>query len=248
MGACSVTTERDADYLMKNNYAYTLSLAEYCLKHKIRFIYASSAATYGSGECGYSDDNATSKKLSPLNIYGYSKQAFDLHVLARGWDKLMVGLKFFNVFGPNEYHKGDMQSVAYKAWLELSQGKEFRLFRSHRPDFVDGEQKRDFVWIKDVVQIVLFFLDNAKLHGIFNAGSGKASSFNELLCAVYGALGLAPQLEYTDMPEGLRGRYQYFTEADISKLRQAGYTAPFTPLDEAVREYIQDYLGKERRL
>ena len=244
MGAESSTTERDAEYLMKNNYAYTLALAEYCVQHApaIRFIYASSAATYGGGEHGYGDDDDTCKKLRPLNIYGYSKQAVDLHVLARGWDKHMVGLKFFNVFGPNEYHKGDMQSVAYKAWRELSQGKEFRLFRSHHPDYADGEQKRDFVWIQDVVHVVLFFLDNVHARGIYNVGSGRAAGFNELLRAVYDALGREPRIEYTDMPEGLRERYQYFTKADISKLRQAGYTAPFTPLAEAVREYVREYL------
>ena len=248
MGACSSTTERDADYLMHNNFAYTRALAEYCLAREIRFIYASSAATYGNGEHGYGDDAATSRRLRPLNIYGYSKQAFDLYALARGWDRRMVGLKFFNVFGPNEYHKGDMQSVVYKAWQALRAGEAFRLFRSHRADFADGEQKRDFVWIKDVVRVILFFLDNRNTQGIYNVGSGRAASFNELLRALFGALHMEKQIEYIDMPEHLRARYQYFTEADITRLRNAGYTAPFTPLDEAITEYAREYLGGEAYL
>jgi len=244
MGACSRTTERGADYLMKNNYAYTLALAEYCLERKIRFIYASSAATYGAGEYGYSDESANSERLRPLNMYGYSKQVFDLRAIAEGWEKRIVGLKFFNVFGPNEYHKGEMRSVAHKAWGALSRGENFRLFRSHRPDFADGEQKRDFVWVKDIVNVILFFLERRELAGIYNVGSGKATSFNELLRAVSAALRQEPRPEYIDMPGPLREGYQYFTEADTAKLRSAGYTAPFTPLGAAVREYVQEYLEK----
>jgi ADP-L-glycero-D-manno-heptose 6-epimerase len=256
MGACSSTTECDADYLMKNNYAYSLTLAEFCIKNNIRFIYASSAATYGNGSLGYDDDNETIPLLRPLNIYGYSKHAFDLTVIREGWDTRITGLKFFNVFGPNEYHKGDMRSVVHKAWQTLNAGETFRLFKSHRPDFADGEQKRDFVWIKDVVQVVLFFLAHKNAAGMYNVGSGKASSFNELLRAVgrvcpererpstASAPGGQPQIEYMDMPESLRERYQYFTEAKIGKLARAGYTTPFTPLADAVAEYAQEYLKK----
>ncbi|MDR2734884.1 MAG: ADP-glyceromanno-heptose 6-epimerase [Spirochaetota bacterium] len=244
MGACSSTTETNADYLMQNNYAYTRALAEYCVRHNIRFIYASSAATYGNGEQGWGDDDAATERLRPLNIYGYSKHAFDLSALRQGWDKRMVGLKFFNVFGPNEYHKGEMRSVVHKAYQALLAGQEFRLFRSHRPDIADGEQKRDFLWVKDAVKVILFFLENKNLCGIYNVGSGKASGFNDLLRAVMRAMNISGGIQYADMPPDLRERYQYFTEADITKLRRAGYAEPFTPLDEAIREYILEYLSK----
>lgn len=244
MGACSSTTETNADYLMENNYAWTVSLANWCIKYTIPCVYASSAATYGDGSAGYSDAEATSLQLRPLNIYGYSKQAFDLHVISRGWQKQLVGLKFFNVFGPNEYHKGEMRSVIHKAWQALSAGKEYPLFRSHRQDCADGEQRRDFVWLKDVVKVILFFLDHPDRCGIYNVGSGVASSFNELLTAVYLALNRTPQISYVDMPSHLRERYQYYTCADISRLRQAGYNEPFTPLREAVTEYVAEYLMK----
>jgi len=244
MGACSSTTETDADYLMRNNYAYTRALAEYCVGREIRFIYASSAATYGDGGQGWADDAETTRRLRPLNMYGYSKQAFDLHALRQGWDARMVGLKFFNVFGPNEYHKGDMRSVAHKAYQALLAGQEFPLFRSHRADIADGEQRRDFLWVKDAVQIVLFFLDNKNLCGIYNVGSGRASSFNELLRAIMRAMNISAGIRYADMPPGLRERYQYFTEADITKLRRAGYAEPFTPLADAIAEYVCDYLAR----
>jgi len=244
MGACSSTTETNADYLMENNYAWTVSLAGWCLTHAIRCIYASSAATYGDGSAGYSDDEASCTQLKPLNVYGYSKQAFDLHVINRGWQHRLTGLKFFNVFGPNEYHKGEMRSVIHKAWQSISSGSGYPLFRSHRPDFADGEQRRDFVWLKDVADVILFFLDHPDINGIYNVGSGTASSFNELLSSVYLAMDLAPQIRYVDMPSHLRERYQYYTCADISRLRQAGYTAPFTPLQDAVQEYVREYLMK----
>lgn len=248
MGACSATTETDADYLLENNFRQTADLAGWCLERGIRFIYASSAATYGDGSRGYRDDDATTRTLAPLNMYGYSKQMFDMYALERGWQTGIVGLKFFNVFGPNENHKGDMRSVVNKAHAALVEGRDYPLFRSHRPDFADGEQRRDFVWIKDVVNVVMHFLERPGTNGIFNVGSGHAASFNELLTAVYRALDRTPEISYVDMPQHLRERYQYFTEADLTRLRAAGYNGEFTPLDTAVREYVRDYLAHDTRL
>ncbi len=248
LGACSSTTETDADYLMSNNYAWSVSLAEWCLKHDIRLVYASSAATYGDGGTGYHDDPESARSLKPLNMYGYSKHAFDLHAINRGWLHKMAGLKFFNVFGPNEYHKGDMRSVVLKAWSALNSGSEYPLFRSHREGYADGEQRRDFVWLKDVTKVILFFLDHPDINGIFNVGSGTASSFNQLLTAVFDAMGKPPSITYIDMPLHLRDRYQYYTCADISRLRSVGYDSPCTPLEEAVREYVQEYLAQGKHL
>ncbi len=244
MGACSSTTERDADYLMKNNYLYSRALAVWAVRHGKRFIYASSAATYGDGGFGFSDDNAVSEKLKPINMYGYSKQVFDLGILKNGLDRKTVGVKFFNVFGPNEYHKDDMRSVVHKSWGQIRETGKVRLFKSHRPEYADGGQLRDFVYVKDCVDALWWFLQNPQVNGIFNLGTGKARSWKDLVTAVFNALGRKPEIEYIDMPESIRGQYQYFTEARMEKLRGAGYTANARSLEEAVNDYVINYLEK----
>lgn len=237
MGACSDTTGTDAKYYEENNFLYTKHLAEWCLKKGVRFIYASSAATYGDGSEGYRDDEATMRRIKPLNLYGESKQKFDLWALDQNVLNKMVGLKFFNVFGPNEYHKGDMRSVVAKSYAKVVAEGKISLFKSHHPDFKDGEQKRDFIYVKDAVDVVIFFLENPNINGIFNLGTGKAQTWNELAQALFAAVGKEPHIQYVDMPEHLRARYQYFTQADMTKLRQAGYTQPFLNLAEAVKDY-----------
>lgn len=244
MGACSSTTERDADYLMKNNYLYSRALAVWAVRHGKRFIYASSAATYGDGALGFSDDNAVSEQLKPINMYGYSKQIFDLGVLKNGLDQKTVGVKFFNVFGPNEYHKDDMRSVVHKSWGQIRETGKVRLFKSHRPEYTDGGQLRDFVYVKDCVDALWWFLQNPQVNGIFNLGTGKARSWKDLVTAVFNALGRKPEIEYIDMPESIRNQYQYFTEARMEKLRNAGYTAAAYSLEDAVNDYVVNYLEK----
>lgn len=245
MGACSSTTLQDARYFKENNLEYTRSLARWALKHDIRFIYASSAATYGDGSVGYKDDEATIRRCKPLNLYGQSKQDFDLWVLEQGLQDKVVGLKFFNVFGPNEYHKEDMRSVVAKAYQRVAEEGRISLFKSYRKDYKDGQQKRDFIYVKDAVDIVLFFLDHPKVNGIFNVGTGKASTWNELAGALFAAVGKKPSIQYVEMPAGLERRYQYFTQADMAKLRKSGYTKSFTPLKEAVADYVR-YLKEHR--
>ncbi len=245
MGACSATTERDAHYLLENNYRYTLRLAEYALKNKVRFIYASSAATYGMGEQGYDDNESRIHFLKPMNMYGYSKQMFDLKARREGWLQKMVGLKFFNVYGPNEYFKEDMASVVFKAFNQIKEKGYVRLFKSHRADFKDGEQLRDFIYVKDVLEIIMFFLRNPQINGLFNAGTGKARTFLDLVHATFAAMDLQPKIEFFDMPESLRDRYQYFTEAKTEKLRKAGYNRAFFSLENGIRDYVQNYLMKD---
>ncbi|HMV35430.1 MAG TPA: ADP-glyceromanno-heptose 6-epimerase [Turneriella sp.] len=242
MGACSSTTETDGDYLMANNYAYTRMLAEYALEKDIRFIYASSAATYGGIESGFNDDDATSLTLKPINRYGYSKQIFDEVAIAKGWTKQIAGLKFFNVYGPNEYHKKDMSSVIYKAYYQIGDNGFLKLFKSHRPDFGDGEQKRDFVYIKDCVHVIGQLLQNRSANGIFNLGSGAARSWNELAAAVFSAMGKEKRIEYIEMPAQLIGSYQYFTQASMQKLQAAGISLRQTSLEEGVADYVKNYL------
>lgn len=242
MGACSATTERDADYLADNNYRYSKLLADWCVANKIRFIYASSAATYGDGARGYSDEDAVTRTLRPLNMYGYSKQMFDLYALRQEYTNTIVGLKFFNVYGPNEYHKGEMRSVVHKALPQILETGRIRLFRSHQEGIEDGDQKRDFVYIKDILEILFFFFENRGTAGIFNAGTGQARSFRDLAGAMFRALGKPANIEYIDMPQDLRDRYQYFTEADLNKLRAAGYKRDFTPMEEAIADYVNNYL------
>ena len=245
MGACSSTTLQDADYFEKNNFEYTCVVAQWALKNKARLIYASSAATYGNGELGYSDDESLVPRLKPLNLYGESKQKFDEWVLERGFQSQMTGLKFFNVFGPNEYHKGDMKSVVSKAYERVVSEGKMSLFKSYDPQYKDGEQMRDFIYVKDAVDAVMFFMENPSVNGIFNLGTGRARTWNDLALALFAAVGRAPNIEYMEMPEALRGRYQYYTQAVMTKLREAGYTKAFTSLEDAVKDYC-GYLSTRR--
>jgi len=242
MGACSSTTERDADYLMRNNYHYSVELAQWSLKQGVRFIYASSAATYGDGSRGFSDDDEVTKSLAPINMYGYSKQLFDLWVLANRLERKVAGIKFFNVFGPNEYHKDDMRSMVHKSYGQISETGKVRLFKSHRPEYRDGAQARDFVYIKDCVEVLWWFFQHRGVGGIFNLGSGYARTWNDLTQAVFDALGTKKQIDYIEMPEAIRDQYQYFTEAKMDKLRSAGCPVTFRSLEDAVYDYIVNHL------
>jgi ADP-L-glycero-D-manno-heptose 6-epimerase len=248
LGACTSTTETNASYLAKNNYEYTKLLAQWATGAGIRFIYASSAATYGDGSAGFSDDEKTIENLRPLNMYGYSKHLFDLWAKRAGLLKKIVGLKYFNVFGPNEYHKADMRSFVLKAFEQINTAGKVRLFKSHRPDYKDGEQLRDFLYVKDAVDITLFFYDNPLIGGLFNIGTGNARSWNDLVKAVFAAMGKKPNIEYIDMPDSIRNQYQYFTQADIAKLRSTGYKTLTTPLEDAIKDYVQNYLERGRYL
>jgi ADP-L-glycero-D-manno-heptose 6-epimerase len=208
MGACSSTTEQDADYLMENNFHYSSFLADWALVHGVRFVYASSAATYGDGGRGFSDDDQKTRELRPINMYGYSKQLFDLRVVREGLQDRVAGIKFFNVFGPNEYHKGDMTSVVFKAFHQIRETGKVRLFKSYKPEYGDGGQKRDFVYVKDCVEILWWLLNHREANGIFNLGTGQARTWNDLIRAVYAALSLPPAIDYIEMPEAIRGQYQ----------------------------------------
>jgi ADP-L-glycero-D-manno-heptose 6-epimerase len=245
MGACSSTTERDADYLMENNYRYSRMLAEWALKKEIRFIYASSAATYGDGSLGFSDNDEVSKTLKPINMYGYSKQLFDLWMLGNGLERKITGIKFFNVFGPNEYHKGDMRSVIHKSFEQIQNEGTVRLFKSYRNEYRDGEQKRDFIYVKDCVEVLWWLMQHRNVAGIFNLGTGNARTWNELIQAVFQALEKPLQIEYIEMPESIRNQYQYFTEADMKKLRTEGCNITFHTLEDAVYDYVKNYLTGE---
>ncbi|RJQ27591.1 ADP-glyceromanno-heptose 6-epimerase [Candidatus Parcubacteria bacterium] len=242
LGACANTQEADKNFLIQNNTIYSNILFEFCLANNCQFIYASSAATYGDGSQGYNDDE---RNLKPLNNYGYSKHLFDQWVLdssekPRQW----VGLKFFNVYGPNEYHKGSMASVILHGFEQIQKDKEIKLFKSYHEDYPDGGQLRDFVYVKDVTKVILFFLDNPNKSGIFNVGTGKARSFIDLAKGVFAALGLNPNIHFIDMPPGLKERYQYFTEANMNKLREIGYREKFYELEEGIKDYVQNYLLK----
>ncbi|MBQ7252555.1 MAG: ADP-glyceromanno-heptose 6-epimerase [Kiritimatiellae bacterium] len=246
MGACSATTETDASYLLDNNYECSKELARYCLAHDARFVYASSAATYGDGSAGYDDSLSASGGLKPLNMYGMSKWLFDEWAIHAGCIDRFAGFKFFNVYGPGEAHKGDMRSVVHKAFGQIRREGRISLFRSYRADYADGEQKRDFVYVKDVVDVCLFFgEENREAGGLFNVGTGKARSWLDLARAVFAALEIPEQIEFIEMPESLRPKYQYFTEADVSRLRAAGYGAPFTSLEDGVADYVRNHLLQE---
>jgi len=247
LGACSSTTETDADYLYRNNFKYTQLLATWCLEKGVRFIYASSAATYGDGSRGFLDDAAALPHLRPLNMYGYSKQLFDQWALEEGVLDKMVGLKFFNVFGPNEAHKGDMRSLVDKAVGQIQATGRLKLFRSHREGIADGEQTRDFVYVKDAAAIVLKLLDEKRASGLYNLGSGSARSWNDLAAAVFKALGKPLAVDYVDMPEAIRGKYQYHTRAEMGRLRQALGLLPIRSLEDAVEDYVQQHLLKDER-
>jgi len=243
LGACSSTTERDADFLMRNNYRYTRTLCEWALANSARFVYASSAATYGDGRHGFSDDDASTVALEPLNMYGYSKHLLDLWALHRGLFDRVVGLKYFNVFGPYEDHKGDMRSVVAKAYEEIARTGGLSLFKSYRPEVADGEQRRDFVYVGDAVDVTLHFLEPGSPSGLFNCGTGVARTWLDLGRAVFAALDRPPNIEFVDMPPTLREKYQYFTQADMTKLRAAGYQPEFRALEQGVDEYVRSYLA-----
>jgi len=237
-GACTSTTETDSAYLEKNNYLYSRQLAEWALKNNKRFLYASSASTYGAGELGYSDGDELVPSLRPLNEYGWSKQHFDLWVLENKLENRFAGFKFFNVYGPNEYHKGDMRSMVNKGYHQIKETGKIRLFKSHKPEYKDGEQKRDFIYIKDALEVVCYFIEHPDKNGIFNVGTGKARTWNELARALFKALGLSPDIEYIDMPKELREQYQYYTEADLRKLRSAGCEYEFADINDTVKDYV----------
>ena len=241
LGACSATTERDATYLVENNFRYTAKLAEFCIENYIKMIYASSCATYGDGSCGYSEDESGIEKLRPMNMYGYSKQMFDLYAKRRGWLEQLVGCKFSNVYGPNERHKADMRSVVLRCFEQITACGKMQLFKSYRPEYADGEQLRDFLYVKDAVKMI-WFLFNSQASGLFNIGSGKAESWNKLAGAAFSALNKPVNIEYIEMPEHLRDRYQYYTCAEMEKLRNLGYTEEAMTLEDAVHDYITNYL------
>ncbi|MEJ0044212.1 MAG: ADP-glyceromanno-heptose 6-epimerase [Rhizomicrobium sp.] len=253
LGAISDTTVTDGDLVMERNFRSTLHLWNWCTENAVPFIYASSAATYGDGAEGFDDANdiGALSRLRPLNLYGWSKQVFDLRAVRLAERGLAppqwVGLKFFNVFGPNEYHKAHMQSVVAKTYPDVAAGQPLRLFKSHRPDHADGGQLRDFVWVEDVVAVMTWLLENPAVSGIYNLGTGKARSFADLAHAMFKALGREPRIEYIDMPEHLKAKYQYYTQANMDRLRAAGYKGQFTPLETAVERYIRGFLATEDR-
>ena len=242
MGACSATTERDASYLIRNNYAFTRDLCGWALANKARFVYASSAATYGDGSAGMSDAPSQLERLQPLNMYGYSKHLFDLHAQRAGFLNKIVGLKYFNVYGPNENHKGDMRSLVNKSYAQVQNEDVIHLFKSYRKDYCDGEQKRDFLYVKDAVAMTLHLAATRKVGGLFNIGSGRARTWIDLANAVFAALERKPRIKFIEMPATIRDKYQYFTQADITKLRAAGYKAKITSLEDAVADYVRNYL------
>ena len=248
MGACSSTTETDWDYLQRNNVIYTRDLCLAARRLGARFVHASSAATYGDGSRGYSDDHAGLDDLEPLNLYGRSKHEFDLWARDEGLLDEICCLKYFNVYGPNEWHKGDMRSMVCKGWEQIRDTGRVRLFKSDRPEYADGGQQRDFVYVKDAAAMTLWLLDHPETNGVFNVGTGAASDWNTLMGAIFAALDRPRAIEYIPMPEHLRGRYQYFTQAEMGKLRGAGCDAPITPLAGAVGEYVTAHLVPRRHL
>lgn len=248
LGACSSTTEKDADYLMENNFLYTKKLAEWALDGGRRFIYASSAATYGNGSSGMRDGQDHLHDYRPLNMYGYSKHLFDLHAQSRGWFDRIVGLKYFNVFGPNEDHKGDMRSVVFKAYHQIRAEGRVNLFRSYHPDYPDGGQRRDFLYVKDAVDITIHLARTSGAAGLYNVGSGLAASWIDLVTPIFQVLDMPVRIEFVDMPDILRGKYQYHTCADTTRLKQTGWGGTSYPLEKAVEDYVARYLIPGLRL
>jgi ADP-L-glycero-D-manno-heptose 6-epimerase len=252
LGAITDTTARDGDLVIATNFRLSLELLDWCTATRTRFIYASSAATYGDGTQGFDDDRAALPRLRPMNLYGFSKHLFDLALLDR-FDKgaplppQWAGLKFFNVFGPNEYHKGEMMSLLAKRFDEANGGRPVRLFKSHRDGIADGEQKRDFIYVDDTVAVMRWLIETPSVSGIFNVGTGNARSFRDLIAAMFRALGREPAIEYVDMPPAIRDQYQYFTEAKVENLRRAGYNAGFTALEEGVARYVTSFLNQPDR-
>jgi ADP-L-glycero-D-manno-heptose 6-epimerase len=251
LGAISETTATDGDLVIETNFRQSLKLLDWCTENATPFIYASSASTYGDGAQDFQDDNsmAALKQLRPMNLYGWSKHLFDMAVASRveNGDKLptqWAGLKFFNVFGPNEYHKGTMASVLARRFDDVKSGRAVQLFKSHRDGIADGDQRRDFIYVDDVVRVIIWLLSRRSVSGLFNVGSGQARSFRDLMHAAYAALGTKPNIEYIDMPESIRGSYQYFTKATVDRIHRAGYNGGFTPLEDAVGTYVKDYLSR----
>jgi len=244
LGACSSTTETDAAYLDDNNFGYTKDLCEWALEHGARFIYASSAATYGDGALGYSDEDQMTPAFEPLNLYGLSKQKFDLWALENGLFDRIVGLKYFNIYGPHEDHKGEMRSVVNKAYKQILDTGKLKLFKSHRPDYEDGKQVRDFVYVRDAVSVTVFFHEHQDVSGLFNCGTGSARTWLDLAHAVFSAMDREPNIKFIDMPESIRDKYQYHTQADVTKLRGAGYTTPFASIEEGVEDYVRNHLAR----
>jgi ADP-L-glycero-D-manno-heptose 6-epimerase len=254
MGAISDTTADDGDLVMDSNFRLSLSLLDWCTATGTPFIYASSAATYGDGDRGFDDDASPDylRSLRPMNLYGWSKHLFDQALIARKLrgEKLppqWAGLKFFNVFGPNEYHKGKMASVLSKVFDDAKAGGTVRLFKSHKPGIADGDQRRDFIYVDDVVAVVRWLMESPRISGLFNVGTGKARSFREMIEAMFAAMGRPAEIDYIDMPESIRGQYQYFTESQVGRLRAAGYNAGFTSLEDAVGRYVTDFLDRQDR-
>ncbi|MGX9426434.1 MULTISPECIES: ADP-glyceromanno-heptose 6-epimerase [Bradyrhizobium] len=254
LGAISETTATDGDLVIETNFRLSLRLLDWCTANATPLIYASSAATYGDGEAGFRDEQTVEalKKLRPMNLYGWSKHLFDLAVAeraARG-EKLppqWAGLKFFNVFGPNEYHKGTMMSVLARRFDDIKAGRTVQLFKSHRDGIADGDQRRDFIYVDDAVRVMMWLLATPSVSGLFNVGTGTARSFRDLMLSAYAALGLKPNIEYVDMPERIRGSYQYFTQADVDRLQRAGYNGGFTRLEDAVDAYVNGFLDRPDR-
>ncbi len=242
IGAITSTTETDKALLDKYNFEYSKQLAEWCVAYGTRFIYASSAATYGDGTLGFSDANEMTVRLKPLNLYGESKRAFDAWLIQKGNDTQACGFKFFNVFGPNEYHKGAMASLVFKAYNQILETGAIRLFKSADARYKDGEFKRDFIYVMDAAQVLMWALDHPKVNGIFNLGTGHARSWNDLAATMFNAMDIPLNIIYIDMPENIQKQYQYFTEAEMQKLRSAGYTKPFQSLEDSVRDYARNYL------
>jgi ADP-L-glycero-D-manno-heptose 6-epimerase len=245
MGANSSTTERDADELFTNNYEYTKRLTEFCLSKNIRFVYASSAATYGNGSSGFDDSEKLPVSLRPMNMYGYSKNLFDAKAAREGWFSRITGLKYFNVYGPNEYHKGEMRSVVHKAFEQIRDTGKVKLFKSLNPKYKDGEQLRDFIYVKDAVEMTIFFLDHNKATGLYNVGTGKARTWIDLITAIFKSLNRNVNIEYIDLPAEIADRYQYFTEAKMEKIKKAGYSGEITSLENGVADYVKNYLMKD---
>ncbi|MGO9361769.1 MAG: ADP-glyceromanno-heptose 6-epimerase [Xanthobacteraceae bacterium] len=254
LGAISETTATDGDLVIDTNFRLSLKLLDWCTANATPLIYASSASTYGDGAQGFADDGtvAALQRLRPMNLYGWSKHLFDMAVVNRfeTADKMppqWAGLKFFNVFGPNEYHKGAMASVLARRFDDVKSGRPVQLFKSHRDGIADGDQRRDFIYVDDVVRVMMWLLSRRSVSGLFNVGSGAARSFRDLMLAAYAALGARPNIEYIDMPEQIRGSYQYFTEASVDRLRAAGYNGGFTPLEDAVGAYVRGFLDQADR-
>jgi len=248
LGACSSTTETNEEYLNDNNLGYTKELCEWSLENNIRFVYASSASTYGDGSLGMDDKDEDLKKFKPLNLYGWSKHKFDLLAQANGWLEHIVGLKYFNVYGPNEEHKGDMRSVVSKAYEQIASTGEMTLFKSHHPNYGDGHQMRDFLYVKDAVLMSIWLAETVQANGLFNLGSGKARTWLDLGKAIFSGLGCEQKIKFIKMPKILRDKYQYFTEAKIEKLLSAGYQNQLFSLEDAVKDYVTQYLVPDHRL